>query len=315
MEKKNLFTSSFRAFLLRFLLPLSLIFCAFGWAIDTIFVQSIILESEISGGYKVCRIFNETYPEEIPIFGSSRALCSFLPSMLGDNYFNYGISAAQDIVWITLFREELHKDKNTPVIINFDPGGISAELGDILNFVPCLNGEIQQMLGKQYHPYMKVPFIRFFGNYDYYTKAFLQSRDPLTKYVDKGASSEKNVVTPKRFQVDVNRQLATQKKNFVNDPALTEEFKSLVRDTDRLILFVVTPLHPSYFVNNTIENERALFLNQLDNEFSNLVVLDYSRLLKEDSLFFNTTHVNYKGAQQFSKKVRSDLDSLGNLYH
>ena len=81
-----------RRSLLLLLLILGLSAFGLGW----VFEQYIIYGSKATGASKTNRILHETHLNEIPIFGSSRAEGSYVPSILGEDYFNYGIAGTQN---------------------------------------------------------------------------------------------------------------------------------------------------------------------------------------------------------------------------
>ena len=112
MEKQNLYTSNFKEYLYRILLPLLLIVGCAGFIFSYFFEEKIIYKSQNGGAYKVNRILKETHPDEIPIFGSSRAEGGIIPDSLGSNYFNYGLSGSKYDVTLFFLEEECKKVKN-----------------------------------------------------------------------------------------------------------------------------------------------------------------------------------------------------------
>src|SRR5579863_6817697 len=136
MSPTNSSTSSFRLFLVKVLLPFLLSLAGAGYLFGFFFEKKVILTSNICGAYKVNRIINETHPEEIPIFGSSRAEQGYLPDILGTKYFNYGLNGAGPSVMLFFLKEECKKKKNSPLIIlNFDMSGFIRPIGDISNYI------------------------------------------------------------------------------------------------------------------------------------------------------------------------------------
>src|SRR4051812_1211544 len=106
MPEQNSSTSSFKQFLLRMLLPLIFILSGAGLLFNYFFEKVIILNSELCGVYKINRIISETHPNEIPIFGSSRAEYGLFPDSLGHDFFNYGLSATQYDVTLFFLEQE-----------------------------------------------------------------------------------------------------------------------------------------------------------------------------------------------------------------
>lgn len=80
MEKQNLSIFNFSKFLLKIVLALVI----FGYTISLNFEKLIINNTEIIGSSKINRLLTQEKIKEIPIFGSSRAECSFSTSIIGE---------------------------------------------------------------------------------------------------------------------------------------------------------------------------------------------------------------------------------------
>jgi hypothetical protein len=312
MPEQNSSISNFSRFLYRILLPLIVIMSAAGLIFNYFFEQQVILKSDICGAYKVNRIITETHPTEIPIFGSSRAAYGFIPDSLGSNYFNYGLAGTNYDVVLFFLERECKKTKPSPwIILNFDLDGMIHSLGDVSNYIlDAGDPQVQQLLDKEYKPYFRVPFIKYFGRYETYLRLLLSSKIDLTKFTNKGASLEKNVLPQKEFD-----QLVAERKNapttFKNDPGLQQKlFDLIVAHPNRYFVFVVSPYHSSYFERYTNLPEAHAFLHRLSS-FKNVKVFDFSRISLPDSMFLNTTHINYKGALVFNRQLKDSLISLG----
>ena len=312
MPEQNSSISSFRQFLLKILLPLIVLIGVAGMLFGYFFEQKIILNSQIVGAYKVNRINKETHTDEIPIFGSSRAEGGFIPDTLGPNYFNYGLSGSKYDVTLFFLDEECKKQKSAPyILLNLDLDGLSYGLGDVGNYIPNSNyGPVKTLLGAEYRGYFAVQFLRYYGRFESYFRDYMNSRVQLTKFSDKGASIEKNVLTPKQFGelVEQRRNTAT---TFANDSALQQKLENIIaRNPARSFIFVVSPYHSSYFERYTNYSDAIAFLNKL-RAMKNVKVFDFSKMPLADSMFFNTSHTNYKGAAVFSQQLRDSLTSMG----
>ena len=98
--------------------------------------------------------------------------------------------------------------------------------------------------------------------------------------------------------------------SFENEAPLEKAFRELVSSTKRPILLVVAPIHGSYLESFQNKTDKDQYLKAFAAEYDNVTVLDYSDEPYDDSLFFDTTHLNFKGAQVFSERLRQDLESL-----
>jgi len=63
-----------------------------------------------------------------------------------------------------------------------------------------LKNSIQELLSLyEYKSHYNIPFVKYYGYHEEYFKNMLNDRMQLTKYTNKGASSEKHVLTQKKF--------------------------------------------------------------------------------------------------------------------
>ena len=114
------YISNFRKFILLNLLIVALI----GLIIDYLFLNQIILKTKSLPAYKYHRMLYENNENEIPIFGSSRAGGSYVPSLISQDVFNYGMDGSNFCSILFLLDKELDKNKESDVIINFDLDGL-----------------------------------------------------------------------------------------------------------------------------------------------------------------------------------------------
>lgn len=307
MEQQNLYTSSFKYFLVRYFFPASLILAVAAGFFTFYFERKIILGSNINGAYKVNRIINATPKNEIAILGSSRAEGAFIPGILGKSFFNYGLSGAQDDVIMFFLTEELHKNKTTPILINFDPEGLDSSIGDLSYYLYNASYEpVKQLMGKEYKLLYAIPVVKYYGSFEIYSKYYLNYKLQLTKATDCGGNFEKNVLTEEKFKSLIKERTAT-KTVFKNDSALAKKLLFLIKSyPNRKFIFVLSPCHPSYFVNFSNQFELLNYLNGLQQN-NNVNVIDMSKMSYPDSFYINTTHLNYTGAKVFSKQLRDSL--------
>ena len=80
-----------------------------------------------------------------------------------------------------------------------------------------------------------------------------------------------------------------------------KEFWHVIRDKRSLIILIGLPIVMMLLFGFALTSE-------VKN--SNVAILDYSKLDIPDSLFFNTTHLNYNGAIRFTGVLKNNLDSL-----
>jgi len=313
MAKQTSSISSFRRFLLRILLPLLLITGAVCVAGDYLFRERVVFNCELCGAYKVNRMINEVHAAEIPVIGSSRAEGGFIPDTLGTNYFNYGLSGTRFDVALFLLQQECRKPKpGVPIIIELDLEGLYYETGDVAYYIPNAgDAYVRRLMGKSYEPYFTVPLVRYYGRFENYYRDYLNNKLQLTRAANKGAALEKNVLTPAEFGRLV-AQRKSERSTFYVDAALADSLRTLIAaHKERTFIFVVAPYHSSYYSSFKDIGPADSFMSML-RAYSNAVVLDYGQMPLGDSLFFNTSHVNYQGAIAFSHALRDTLKRITN---
>jgi hypothetical protein len=302
--------SNFKSFLLRFSLPTITLVVFVLIFTNKLFENYIILNSNISGAYKVNKLITKTDQFEIPIFGSSRAEGSYIPDLIGNNIFNYGMSSTQEDVTIALLMIEVNKKKNTPIIINFDLDGVNSNIGDISNYLYNSNNKIiENLIRNKLEPFQMFFLLKYFGNYEFYFKNYLNSKYNFTKFTNKGASVEKNILTQKSFNdlVLLRRSTVT---NFNNDPSILKRlFEIISKNKNRKFIFVIAPYHKSYFHNFNSFVKFDKFVSMLKMH-KNIYIVDFKNQVYQDSLFINTTHLNYQGAVKFSLALKDSLIKL-----
>ena len=312
MQGPNSSISSFRRFLNRVLLPFIAIVGGAGLLFNYFFEQQFVIKNQGCGAYKVNRILNETDPHEIPIFGSSRAEGCFLPDSLGKNFFNYGLAGTKYDVTLFFLEQECKKKKNTPwILLNFDLDGLLHGLGDIANYIPNSDrGPVRDLLGNEYKPYFSIPFLKYYGRYETYLRSYLNKRIELTKVINKGAAIEKNELPKKEFDLLVSQRKYLE-TSFACDTLLKKKlFQIIAANGNRSFVFVISPYHSSFFEKFMNPADAAKFIDSL-RTYKNVTVFDFSKMPLADSMFLNTSHINFKGAKVFNKSLRDSLKTIG----
>ncbi len=310
MHKENSSISNFKRFLLKLVVPVGLALAGICFVFTYFFEQNIILANESCGAYKINRMISNQDPNEIPIFGSSRAEASFIPELLGENYFNYGLEGTQENVMLFFINEECKKKKTSSLIIaNIDLDGINTKSGDLANYLYNSDNEgVKQLIGG-YEMHYRIPFIKYIGQFENYFRYYLNNRMQLTKYSNKGAFIDK-VVLPKKVMDELIEYRKKNQDVFLHEPELKKRFFETLRtNSKRQFVFVVPPYHSCYFNNYKNPEDAKAFLNEL-RALSNVKVFDFSSVIYPDSLFINTTHLNYNGAVRFTKEFKDSLNTL-----
>lgn len=297
----------FKKILLKIIIPYFSIIILIGFSINYLFEEYIVFKSEISGAYKVNRILNETHSNEIVIIGSSRARGGVVPEIIAENVFNYGIDGTGYNYINFILEIELKKEKTTPIFIVFDYEWDKLGIGSIQYYISnSTQPEVSELFKGHFSLNHYIPFIKYFGYYEENLKYFLNNKLNYSKYNNKGGSFELFENSKKMFDIYVQKR----KGNEITFPSKNiTKLNNLLEGTQRKIILFILPYHVSYLKNITNKENILKFQNDF-KEYKNVEVLDYSNVELADSMYFNTTHLNYKGAKYISKKIKIDLDSL-----
>jgi hypothetical protein len=296
---------------LRILLPLLLLAILFCYTLDYIVKTQLIAQTPTHGAAKLSRI-QESRPTEIPIIGSSRALCSYIPDTLGPEYYNYGINGIGFAVMDIFLQQELaQQGKTTPIILNFDYAMFYYQMGDLNSYLPHSEiPEVKTLLKRHdfYSLHMRIPGIRYFGSIDAFAKDRLNEKLQLNKAINKGAAIEKAVTPPPAFAKLVQQRRDTTEQ-FSPRPELIDTLLKRIQDhPNRQFIITMAPYHQSYYESIPQDHHaRANQLFQTLKAFPNARVIRFDTQDWPDSLFFNTTHVSLLGAQKMSQMLRDSL--------
>lgn len=301
-------TSSFKRALLRFLLPVAAVIVVLCLIADTLFFSQVILKNTTAGSYKTWRLFHETHVDEIPIFGSSRAAGSYVSGSIDPRCYNYGIEKTMIDLTSIFLAEELSKDKSAPVIINWDYEIFRNDKGNIAHFIPSIDQEpIARYVGKDDRWFYHFPAVRFFNVYDDYVKSYVGERSGSSK-ISNGGFFVTFSPKPEQFA----RLVETRRKavfTWTDDLAQQAAWEKVLNSTTRPIVLVIAPYHASYYEGFRNMEGATAYLTKLD-ALPNVTVLDYGRMDLPDDHFQNTTHVNYAGAEVFSKELGRKLKEV-----
>ena len=313
MEKQNSYTSSFNYFLFRFLIPAIIIVSLVAVGADYWFDNQIIFKAETSGAYKVHRNKDMMISSEIPIFGSSRAAGSYIPDLIDTNCFNYGIEKTEHLLFEAFLKNEYAKNKTTPIIVNMDYESWANWIGDLCNYIPNLDdAEIQQLYKEHDKWYYHVRGLRYYGYYQYYIKNYLGTRSGKN-YINKGGFFLLEKTPESDLQEEIKRRETTPMVYYANKQAETNFYNLLAANHGRKIFVVMAPYHNSIMKGIQGKELADAYFEKI-KKIPNVYFFDYSSMPYPDSYFKNTTHLNFKGAQEFSMELKKQFHKIEPAY-
>lgn len=270
----------------------------------------LALANENFGAFKVHRMFTEDHPGEVAIIGSSRAAGSYVPSLLGDHVFNYGIEETGWREARLMLTKELSKSKSTPVIVNFEYSFFDGHKPNTAHFIPTADQpEVRQFLGKRMRWFYRFPTLRYFGAVDEYVRVFI----PLLL--------RKGQVSDNGFFIDKGPDRATRDKMLAigksklpmrwrAHPTEEKAFLELLGTTPRKIVLAISPYYPAFFTDFGHMDEAEAWIADA-RALPNVVVVDLGRMPLPEADYLNVTHVMLPGAEAFSKELRKELNARG----
>ncbi|MEO5585575.1 MAG: hypothetical protein ABIQ75_08980 [Flavobacteriales bacterium] len=302
-------TSSSKRTAVRFLLS-----TAVGIAVGCLLLDwpltRLALANENFGAFKVHRMFTEDHPGEVAIIGSSRAAGAYIPSLLGDPVFNYGIEETGWREARLMLTKELSKPKSTPVIVNFEYSFFDGHKPNTAHFIPTADqSEVRSFLSKRMRWYYRFPTLRYFGTVDEYVRVFI----PLL--IRKGQVSDNG------FFIDNGPDRATRDKMLAigisrlpsrwnPHPAEEKAFLELLGSTQRTIVLAIAPYYPQFYKDFSHMDQAEAWLASA-RSLPNVVVVDLGRMPLPEADYLNVTHVMLPGAEAFSKELRKELSARG----
>ncbi|MEL7401329.1 MAG: hypothetical protein AAFN68_12270, partial [Pseudomonadota bacterium] len=220
--------------------------------------------------------------------------------------YNYGINGTgYEVVDMFLALECNRKRALTPIVINFDYEMFSNSLGDLNNYIPNIRHPgVRDLLKRhgKYHWWYEIFGVRFFNSYDLFIKDYINYRVQLTKAVTLGASLEKNKLSPEAFKKLVEKRLNTPTKWNPRRGQIERLKTHIYSRPDRIFVIAVAPYHWSYYESFEGKPQADSVLAVLDNIPNAMVVRDEREY--PDSLFVNTSHLNFYGAVRYTKMLR-----------
>lgn len=284
--------------------------------LDAVFDHWVVTANPSAGPAKVRRLLSRAEAQEVAILGSSRAMGAFRPSLIGSHVFNYGLEGVRSDVVQLLARSLADAGPGAPIVIGLDyemfsPGPIY--LGATDNYLPSVSDprirELLQRTGR-YRWYYSVVGLRYFGTFEYYAKALVQTRFSPTKIFDRGGACDANALPPGRMAAHVRERLAGRGLIEV-DTGRARSFRKTLEDAaHRQFMLVTPPYHHTAETTRKLSAEARAFFAELER-LPNVqpIRIDYGEY--PDELFSDTSHVNCAGAARFSREFAAKLRALG----
>lgn len=275
-----------------------LIVCVFGISLVNDYIcKMMIFSNSSNNAYKMWRLYNGYDSDEVPIIGSSRAASSFVPVIIGDRFFNYGINGSTQNETLMHLRSILERKNNLPIIVNLDPWGIT-------------DGQCRADYSLvRYDSIKTFPGIRYLGRIrEFFTENCLGSNQRIGRkgfqpYISSRTEHEWKILFEK-FDSNLLR--------FTANEELVREYEAVLSGKHPLIVFVVTPIH-RFWRNNFQGMDDLEKLEKKLSSYPNVIVIDMmsnEEFDYPDEMFSDVTHLNMNGAMRFSNSLKAKMAEL-----
>lgn len=280
--------------------------------------------SEYPGEIEVWNdIYNEDINSDIAVYGSSRAWTHINSNILEDSLnikaYNFGMDGHN--FWLQYLRHIEYLKHNKPpkvIILSVDIYSLAKRknLYELNQFLPYMlwNNNIVEFTSS-YNGFSFVDY--YFPLFRYYGK-MRGTKSVITLYPNKNNKNLYRYKGYKGIEKKWNNDLAKAKLKMdqysVNIDSSTvnlfDQFLLECQSNKITVVLVYTPEHVDgqVFVEN--REEVINIFNDFSNKY-NLLFLDYSNdeLCKQKNFFYNTSHLNKKGSEIFTRKLSNDLSN------
>lgn len=290
-----------------------------------VFISFLLKNTHTNPGeYEVWNdIYDANIDCDLAIYGSSRAWVQIDPKIMKDTLnlisYNFGIDGHN--FWLQYLRHsEFLKNNSAPksILIAVDVFSLDKR-PDLYNkeqFLPYLfwKKEIQNYTisyeGLNFVDYY-LPLTRYFGVIDIFnliTLNYLKSTENYRVAGFRAMDSEWN----DDFQIAKSKMESYKAKI---DPASKKLFERFIHECDSLDIQLILAYTPEYIDGQNFISNRSEIVEMFSNyaRENDLIFLDYSSdsICLDKSNFYNSTHLNRRGATKFTKKLARDLKNLG----
>ena len=242
------------------------------------------------------RLWNDAFPDEVAILGSSRAQSNFMPSKMSSECFDYGADGMGMPEVLFLLKHLAQRKTSAPVIVNLDPWGFGgfdhpAFVGDYrLAPQSGRTGFVDALPGMRFHGALRKNLV-----------AWLNQRKAVTKVIDGGAVLLKTSRTPAEWGT-INAKLTPW--GFTRSAVGEKEFEEVVKSlAPRKVMVVVGPCASHFMELYPSMDEFNRYLGHLRTIDNVTVVNLFGDADFSDSDFTDPTHLNIGGATKFTGKV------------
>ncbi len=289
--------------------------------LDIVLSKALLRTNLYAGEYEIWNdIYNKNIDEDLVYYGSSRTYVHINPKIMDDelgiNSYNLGFNAYKIDFQKYRHDEFLKHYQPKNVIINLDINALtqvrafkSEQFLPMLFFNKELYLKIKKSLGVDY----KVKFREIFFpliRYRHYNNNGKNIIDELKNIYAKKINKKIRI---KGFQ-GINRQWKDEKLDKAEIKVsvdLKNDLIAMIEDLKNInanVILINTPEYVSQIKSQTNRKEIINLYQSIANQYQ-IPFIDYSNdsISYNQKLFYNTNHLNAKGADIFTKQLAQDI--------
>lgn len=299
---------------LRVTLGLVLLFAVCSFTYDGV-VLWLMRRSPSCNAVKIERAVQGGQGERAAIFGSSRALGNYVPSIFGEETFNYGVNgmSINEAIELVVFYLEKNQSDST-VIINVDPWGEGSAQGKFVlrgdyTLVATDKHIRESMPGLSLSWSEWMPGLRFQGMLRSVFAQYMNAKKSVTKKIEKGAELLMSTRTQTEWAV-IKKDLKEYSFVDLSDRQLERLYAN---QGNHRIVWAVAPTCRDH--HDKLKNPDSLknFLVRQASRSNVLTVNCFDQTVDyPDSFFADPTHLNIDGAKKFTGSLMLELNTIIN---
>lgn len=264
-------------------------------------------------------LFHGTHPADMIVIGSSTAVHGYDPSIIGPNFFNFGLMGAQPHFyreWYQIFKQYHPAPKTVIVSLDWFSGGANRAniqgndlaLVQVSRYLP-----LRVLVPLFWHASLSdkgkmlanmIPILGIGPDIKYF---FVHRDDPAMAGYDRG-------YMPLDGSIDLSQEMP---RTFKADAVFLKDVADLLDDIQAQGSHIILVQMPIYQPQTIAGLDGSVF-QKLATE-RNIPYLDYnadraSALNQNTALFGDWSHLNREGSRVFSTQFRKDIEPLLQLY-
>jgi len=257
--------------------------------------------------YKIDYLKSHAENIETLILGHSHTMGGINPNLLGENCFNMAMGSQGYIMDEFVLEKYINNLPNLSCVI------LPLSFSNVTGAGPA--GDAYLTYYKIYYNYQRNPL----SKKDY--EIFLKSKYKKMENGIKGISliwcdSLGYVSSNEKYRDDAIREAKSQNKGRPNSSSLLslDNIVNICKNKSVQVILVTTPTIKTYQSNLDSSQFNAMYemVKTITNKYDNVHYINYSDyyLCSDSSYFTNSTHLNEKGAEIFTLKLKQDIKEL-----